>query len=122
MNNYIEKYKTIKEQTIDPKILSTSSLYQPSKQSVLNYIKISYEHGQFTNRGPLVKILEERLSIFHNTKYCITFCSGFWALVAAIRYTAKKEKKYILMPSLACRRLDDAVSWAGFEPIYCEIN
>ena len=117
-NTYLDE----KNKHIGSEILSTSSLYSPNSESVLNYIKKSYLHKQFTNRGPLVEQLEKRLLSFHNTKYCITFCSGFWALVAAIKNLAFKNKKYILMPSLTYRRLDDAVFWAGFTPLYCDID
>ena len=118
----INIYQKEKNKNIGREILSTSSLYSPNSEVVLNYIKKSYLYKQFTNRGPLVEQLEERLLSFHNTKYCITFCSGFWALVAAIKNVALKNKKYILMPSLTYRRLDDAVFWAGFTPLYCDID
>ena len=118
----INIYQNEKNKNIGREILSTSSLYSPNSEVVLNYIKKSYLHKQFTNRGPLVEQLEERLLSFHNTKYCITFCSGFWALVAAIKNVALKNKKYILMPSLTYRRLDDSVFWAGFTPLYCDID
>ncbi|WP_269611105.1 aminotransferase class I/II-fold pyridoxal phosphate-dependent enzyme [Prochlorococcus marinus] len=115
-------YLKEKKKYIGSEILSTSSLYSPNSETVLNYIKKSYFHNQFTNRGPLVEQLEEKLLKFHNTKYCITFCSGFWALVAAIKNVAQTNKKYILMPSLTYRRLADAVLWAGFTPLYCDID
>tara|TARA_B100000700_G_C15018747_1_gene844611 strand:+ start:98 stop:1285 length:1188 start_codon:yes stop_codon:yes gene_type:complete len=118
----INIYLNEKNKRIGSEILSTSSSYSPNSETVLNYIKKSYFHKQFTNRGPLVEQLEEKLLRFHNTKYCITFCSGFWALVAAIKNLALKNKKYILMPSLTYRRLDDAVYWAGFVPLYCDID
>ena len=117
-----QTYLKDKKKYIGSEILSTSSLYSPNSETVLNYIKKSYFHNQFTNRGPLVEELEDKLLKFHNTKYCITFCSGFWALVAAIKNLAKTNKKYILMPSLTYRRLADAVLWAGFTPLYCDID
>ena len=119
-NNNI--YLNEKNKHIGSGILSTSSLYSPNSEIVLNYIKKSYFQKKFTNRGPLVELLEKKLLSFHNTKYCITFCSGFWALVAAIKTLALKNKKYILMPSLTYRRLDDVVFWSGFTPIYCDID
>ncbi len=115
-------YLNEKNKHIGSETLTTSSLYSPASEKILNYIKKSYYYKQFTNRGPLVEELEEKLSKFHNTKYCITFCSVFWALVAAIKNVAIKNRKYILMPSLTCKGLDDAVIWAGFTPLYCDIH
>ena len=111
----------MKKKYIGSEILSNSSLYSPPSQNVLNYIKKSYYDKQFTNRGPLVNELEEKLLDFHNTKYCITFCSAFWALVAAIKNVAIKNKKYILIPALTSKELNDAILWTGFTPLYCDI-
>ena len=117
-----KKYLYIKKKYIGSEILSNSSSYAPPSENVLKYIKKSYSYKQFTNRGPLVNELEEKLLDFHNTKYCITFCSPFWALVAAIKNVAIKNKKYILMPSLTYKGLNDAALWAGFTPLYCDIH
>lgn len=122
MGDIKKKYLYMKKKFIGSEILSNSSLYSPPSENVLNYIKKSYYDKQFTNRGPLVNELEEKLLDFHDTKYCITFCSAFWALVAAIKNLAIKNKKYILMPSLTFKGLDEAALWAGFTPLYCDIH
>ncbi|MEJ2650135.1 MAG: aminotransferase class I/II-fold pyridoxal phosphate-dependent enzyme, partial [Sedimentisphaerales bacterium] len=66
-----------------------------------------FEQEQYTNNGPVNKLLEKRLAGFHQTKYCVTFSSGFWALVLAIRVLALKGKTEIIMPSLTYRRMSD---------------
>ena len=117
-----KKYLNDKNKFIGEETLSTSSLYAPNSEKIITYIKKSYFHKQYTNRGPLVKELEEKLLKFHNTEHCITFCNSFWALLAAIKILALKNRKYILMPSLTSERVYDAVIWSGFTPIYCEID
>ena len=71
MGDIKKKYLYMKKKFIGSEILSNSSLYSPPSENVLNYIKKSYYDKQFTNRGPLVNELEEKLLDFHDTKYCI---------------------------------------------------
>lgn len=101
---------------------STSNLVRPDFENFLSYSKIFFEQGQYTNNGPLVKFLEQRLANFHKTEYCVTFCNGFWALVLAISALALKGKTEIVMPSLTYRRMADIAAWTKFKPHFCEVD
>lgn len=101
---------------------STSSLAQPDFERFLDYSRTFYEAHQFSNSGPLVQQLEARLSAFHGTEHCITFCSGFWALVLTIKALALPGRKELLMPSLTYRRMADVAAWAGLVPRFCEVD
>lgn len=100
---------------------STSSLYQPSFEQFLNYSEQFFEKRHYTNNGPLVKLLEQRLADFHDAKYCIAFCSGFWALVLAMNSLALEGRTEIIMPSLTYRRMADIAAWANLTPRFCEV-
>src|SRR5690606_37902732 len=95
---------------------STSSLVQPDFERFLKYSQTFYEAHQFTNNGPLVQLLEQRLAAFHQASHCVTFCSGFWALVLAIKCLALPKRREIIMPSLTYRRMADVAAWAGLVP------
>ncbi len=101
---------------------STSSLVPPDFQRFLDYSRVFFEARQFTNNGPLVQQLERRLADFHETAHCVTFCSGFWALVLAIKALALPGCSEVVMPSLTYRRMADVVSWAGLTPRFCEVD
>lgn len=101
---------------------STSSLYRPDIEKFLEYSKVFYEARQFTNRGPLVQELERRLAEFHGTRHCVSFCSGFWALVLTIRCLALPGRTEIVMPSLTYRRMADVAAWAGLTPHFCDVD
>ncbi len=101
---------------------STSSLVAPDFNRFLEYSRVFYEARQFSNNGPLVQQLERRLAEFHHTAHCVTFCSGFWALVLAIKCLALPGRREILMPSLTYRRMADVASWAGLVPRFCEVD
>jgi dTDP-4-amino-4,6-dideoxygalactose transaminase len=101
---------------------STSNLLQPDFEKFMGYSKTFYEQGQYTNNGPNVKLLEQRLAAFHQTEYCVTFCSGFWAIALAISALALKGKTEIVMPSLTYRRMADIAAWVNLKPNFCEVE
>ena len=79
---------------------STSNLLRPDFDKFMNYSKLFFDERRYTNYGPNVKLLEKRLAKFHETEFCIAFCSGFWALALTIQALAIKGKTEIVMPSL----------------------
>ncbi|MFM2086446.1 MAG: hypothetical protein RLZZ237_1315 [Pseudomonadota bacterium] len=101
---------------------STSNLVRPDIEHFLAYSKQFHAQRQYTNNGPLVRQLEKRLAAFHQTEYCVTFCSGFWALVLAISSLARKGKSEIVMPSLTYRRMADIAAWNNLKPRFCEVD
>jgi dTDP-4-amino-4,6-dideoxygalactose transaminase len=101
---------------------STSNLPQPDFGKFLAYSKMFFDQHQYTNNGPNVKLLERRLAAFHQAEYCITFCSGFWALAAAISVLATKGRTEIVMPSLTYRRMADIAAWVALKPHFCEVD
>lgn len=104
------------------KPIGTSGLMRPDFQSFLTYSRKSFNAKQFTNNGPLVRELEDRLAIFHEVKYCITFCSGFWAMILAIDALKLPGRGEVVIPSLTYRRLADLVAWTGLKPRFCEVD
>lgn len=101
---------------------STSSLVQPEFERFLEYSKRSFDAAQYTNNGPNVLLLEERLAEFHSASYCVTFCSGFWAIVLTIKALAITGRSEIAMPSLTYRRMADIAAWVGLKPRFCEVE
>lgn len=101
---------------------STSNLATPNFSAFLDYSRLFYREKQYTNNGPCNRLLEERLARFHDVDHCITFSSGFWALALTIQKLALPSKNKIIMPSLTYRRMADIASWAGLEPVFCEVN
>lgn len=101
---------------------STSNLPRPDVETFLGYSKAFFAQHQFTNNGPLVKRLEQRLAAFHQTEHCVAFCSGFWAIALAISALATKGKTEIVMPSLTYRRMADIAAWVKLKPHFCEVE
>lgn len=101
---------------------STSNLLQPDFEKFMGYSKLFFDQRQYTNNGPNVKLLEQRLAAFHQTEYCVTFCTGFWAIALAISVLALKGKTEIVMPSLTYRRMADIAAWVKLKPHFCEVE
>jgi dTDP-4-amino-4,6-dideoxygalactose transaminase len=101
---------------------STSNLVQPDFDRFMGYSKAFFDQHQYTNNGPNVKLLEQRLAAFHETDHCVTFASGFWAIALAISALALEGKSEIVMPSLTYRRMADIAAWVKLEPHFCEVE
>ncbi len=101
---------------------STSNLVQPDFQKFMGYSKTFFDAHHYTNNGPNVKLVEQRLATFHQSEYCITFSSGFWAIALAISALALKGKTEIIMPSLTYRRMPDIAAWLNLKPHFCDVD
>ena len=102
--------------------VGTSGLMRPDLQTFLAYSRKFFSAKQYTNNGPLVRELEDRLATFHQSEYCVTFCSGFWAMILAIDALKLSGRDEVIMPSLTYRRLADLVAWTGLKPRFCEVD
>ena len=100
----------------------TSNLARPDFEKFMCYSKVFFEKRQYTDDGALVRQLEQRLSAFHQTEFCVAFCSGFWALALAIKALARPNKSEIVMPSLTYRRMADIAAWVRLKPHFCDVE
>ena len=91
---------------------STSNLVAPDFQRFLGYSKQFFDEQRYTNNGPLVRLLEKRLADFHQAQFCVTFCSGFWAIAVTMTVLALKGRSEVIIPSLSYRRIADIAAWA----------
>jgi dTDP-4-amino-4,6-dideoxygalactose transaminase len=103
-------------------IISTSNLVRPDIEAFLEYSRRFYKDRQYTNNGPMVRLLESRLAEFHQAEQCVAFANGFWAIVLTIKALAIPDRKEIVMPSLTYRRLADIAAWTHLKPHFCEVD
>jgi dTDP-4-amino-4,6-dideoxygalactose transaminase len=103
-------------------IISTSNLVRPDIERFLDYSRRFHEAKHYTNEGPMVRLIEARLADFHQTRHCITFANGFWAIVMTITALALPGRSEVVMPSLTYRRLADIAAWTRLKPRFCEVD
>lgn len=101
---------------------STSNLVAPDFERFLNYSKEFFNKRQYTNNGALVRLLEKRLADFHQAQFCVTFCSGFWAIAVTMKVLALKGRSEVILPSLSYRRIADIAAWSRLKPRFCEVE
>lgn len=99
----------------------TSNLVRPDFARFLDYSKTFFKRHRYTN-SIVTRELERRLAAFHETEFCIAFCSGFWALALAIRALARPGKNEIVMPSFTYRRMADIAGWMKLKPRFCDVE
>ena len=99
----------------------TSNLARPDFEQFLEYSKLFFDRHQYTN-GIVTKQLEHRLAAFHQTEFCIAFCSGFWALALTIRALARPGKSELVIPAFTYRRMADIAAWMKLKPHFCDVE
>ena len=102
--------------------ISTSNLYAPDFNRVCEFIDLAADDDGSVIAGSLVKLLERKLGEYHGARYCVTFSTGFWALVAAVRIRSLPRKTQVIIPSLTYRRLADVVHWSGKIPKFVDVE
>ena len=112
---------TTEPRLFDPPV-SCSNLVQPDYERFLEYSRTFFDAHRYTNDGPVARELERRLAEFHETARCVSFSSGFWALVLAIKALALPGREELVIPSLTYRRMADVVGWTGLVPRFCDVD
>lgn len=102
--------------------ISTSNLYCPDMDRVLEYSSPLTNPQERVHPGKVAALLEERLAEYHSAAHCVTFSSGFWALVITLCLESLPDRDEVLVPSLTYRRLADVVNWAGKTPVFVDIE
>ncbi len=101
---------------------SIGSLAKPDPDVFLRYSRVFYDRHQYSNNGPVNRLLEQRLAAFHETERCVSFASAFWGLSLAIRHLALPGRSEVVMPSLTYRRMGEIVASAGMIPRFCDVD
>ena len=79
-----------------------------------------FERGQFTNDGPLVQELEERIAARLGVKHCMAICNGTAALEIAMRACGMQGE--VIVPSFTFVATAHALQWQGIRPVFCDID
>ena len=74
----------------------------------------------FSNNGPMVRDLENRLADYLGARHCIAMCNGTVALEIAIR--ALELKGEVIVPSFTFAATAHALQWQGITPVFADID
>ena len=91
-----------------------------NREIFLSHVNSALDRRWFTNNGPLVQELEERLARYLGVKHCVVTCNGTAALALAIR--ALELGGEVIVPSFTFISTPHALFWHGIQPVFCDID
>lgn len=98
----------------------------PEVQDVLAHFEASRRARFFSNGGPayqrLTQRLQERLGAGAHPVVVSNATTGLMLAVRALAGTPSEGKQLILMPSYTFVAMASAVVWAGFQPVFCDVD
>lgn len=100
--------------------LPIGQLYFPSWQRYEAACRGIFERQYYNNNGPLLGEFEDKLRHFLNVKHaiCVTNATlGLMIAADAMQLTGK-----VIVPAFTFIASVQAISWAGLEPVFCDIH
>jgi dTDP-4-amino-4,6-dideoxygalactose transaminase len=98
----------------------------PPAEAIERYFHLSREARWFSNDGPCVRLLSERLSErLGDRLHCILVANGALGLVVALRTlteSAPPGAREVAVPSFTYIATVSAILWAGLEPVFVEVD
>ncbi len=79
-----------------------------------------FDRRWLTNRGELVRELEEKVANYLGVKHCISMCNGTVALEIATRALGLTGE--IIIPSLTFIATAHSLQWQKITPVFCDIE
>lgn len=90
------------------------------RASFLSRVSDVLDSGWYTNDGPLVAELEERIAERLGVRHCIATCNGTAALGIAAR--GLRLTGEVILPSFTFVATAHALTWQGLRPVFCDID
>ena len=90
------------------------------KDHLLKLITETIDRKWFTNDGPLVQELEQKLARRLGVKYCVAVTNGTVALELALRGMGIDGE--VILPSFTFVATAHALMWLGVKPVFCDID
>jgi dTDP-4-amino-4,6-dideoxygalactose transaminase len=96
----------------------------PAQEVVEKYFRAARQAHWFSNEGPCVRLLCERLEDYvGGSVRAIAVASGTLGLMVALRAVAspRDEQREVLVPSFTYVASVSAILWAGFTPVFVDV-
>lgn len=100
--------------------LPVGQLYFPSWDRYKAAMRGIFERRYYTNQGPLVQQLEGRLQDYLGVKHAICITNATIGLMMAAEALELSGK--VVVPSYTFIASPQSLSWAGIEPIFCDVD
>lgn len=90
------------------------------RQSFLSRVEDILDRRWFTNNGPCVQELEQRIAEFVGVRHCIAVCNATIALELTIR--AADLRGEVIVPSFTFVATAHALQWQEITPVFCDVD
>jgi dTDP-4-amino-4,6-dideoxygalactose transaminase len=98
----------------------------PAPANVMRYFEASRQAGFYANGGPCARELARRLEDYlGNTAFCVPVANCTIGLMAALRVACgapDAARPLVLTPSYTFTATACAIEWAGFEPVFVDVE
>ncbi len=91
-----------------------------NRQRFLERVNQILDTRRFTNNGPFVRELEERIARMIGVRHCIAMANGTIALEITIRALGLEGE--VILPSLTFVATAHALQWQQITPVFCDVN
>lgn len=91
-----------------------------NRQAMARRLEEILDRNWLTNRGPMVRELEERICKLTGARHCIAMCNATVALEIVIR--ALEFKGEVIVPSFTFVATAHSLQWQEITPVFCDID
>ncbi|NOT14053.1 MAG: DegT/DnrJ/EryC1/StrS family aminotransferase [Methylotenera sp.] len=102
------------------KPIPVGQLYFPSWERYETAFRGIFERQYYTNNGPLLAELENKLQHFLGVKHAICVSNATFGLMMAVDALNLSGK--VITPSFTFIASTQSLSWAGVEPVFCDVD
>ncbi len=81
-----------------------------------------FHRKYYSHHGPLAQEFEEKLCSFLKVKHCVTITNATIALMISLKALNLPARAKILVPAYTFAASVQAITWAGYEPIFCDVD
>lgn len=100
--------------------LTVGQFNQPDWERVEAEFRGIFKRRYYTNHGPLLEELERELAEFLSVRHAICITNETIGLMIAAK--AMRLKGKVITPSFSLASTVHSLTWAGLEPIFCDVD
>lgn len=96
----------------------------PASEAIDLYFSKSRGERYFSNGGPCAQLLEERIAERVGSRHAIVVNNATTGLIVSARaaFARRRRDGFVILPSFTFAATVTAVLWAGYEPLFCDVD
>lgn len=120
MKKYLEDLAFLGGKQLFEQPLHVGQVNLPEWERFEEAFESLFERRYFTNHGPLVEELEEKIASYLGVRHVVCMTNGTIALMATAK--ALELTGEVILPAFTFVASAQAMSWAGLTPVFCDVD